>query len=70
MRVEVKQQVEVDVCPRHGLWLDKDELDVIASVIESRHRSSERILRRSAVRVAKREGKTTGAFSGWWSLLY
>lgn len=70
MHVEKKQDVEVDVCSRHGIWLDKDELDGIGRAIRARARASERAMQRVAVRKAKSDGKLLGAFFGWWSLLF
>ena len=65
MHVERKKNVSIDVCPEHGIWLDKGELEGIIRAVNARARSS----RRSAVRRAKHDGKVQGAFWGWWSLL-
>jgi Zn-finger nucleic acid-binding protein len=65
MHIERKKNVSIDVCPEHGIWLDKGELESIISAINSRARRG----RRDAVRRAKRDGKVQGAFWGWWSLL-
>ncbi len=65
MHVERKKNISIDVCPQHGIWLDKGELEAISSSIRSRASRS----RRQAVRRARRDGKIKGAFWGWWSLM-
>jgi Zn-finger nucleic acid-binding protein len=65
MHIERKNKVSIDVCPEHGLWLDKGELDRILRIKGARSR------RRNAraMRRAKHDGKVQGALWGWWSLL-
>lgn len=65
MQVEEQYGISIDVCPAHGMWLDRGELPAIVGRI----RSGERINRRAAIRRAKRDGKFSGAFFGIWSLL-
>ena len=66
MVVEFEYGVHVDVCPSHGVWLDRGELRAMASLI----RSGERINRRKAIKDAKRDGKISGTVFGAWSLLF
>ena len=65
MDQEVQFGVCVDVCQSHGVWLDRSELHTIVSRI----RSGERLDRIQALRQVRREGKTSGAVLGLWSLL-
>lgn len=66
MIVEVEYGVHVDVCPQHGIWLDRGELLSMASFI----RSGERIDRVRAVKNARRQGKLSGTVFGAWSLMF
>ena len=66
MRLETKRPVTVDVCPEHGIWLDRGELDTILGQMRIRQRRRHR----GAVQRARRDGKVSGAFFGWWSLLF
>jgi len=66
MRVESHGPVDVDICPRHGIWLDNGELPAILSYARSRHAES---VRRRIAR-AKRDGKISGTLLGAWSLLF
>ena len=65
MQVEFETGVHVDVCPEHGIWLDRGELPSILSVI----RSGDRVNRHDAIRKARQEGKVSGTLFGAWSLL-
>ena len=68
MQVESENGVEIDVCPDHGVWLDRDELAAILSdTVRKRARSRGALLKH--IRRAKRDGKIAGAMLGWWSLL-
>lgn len=64
MQVETEHGIEVDVCPSHGVWLDRRELRRIAS----RVLSGEKLSRIAAIDRAKRQGKLSGAVFGLWSL--
>ena len=66
MIVEIEYGVHIDVCPRHGIWLDRGELRSMASMI----RSGERIDRRRAIKQARRDGKLSGTVFGAWSLMF
>ena len=66
MIVDMEYGFAIDVCPRHGVWLDRGELPAMISRI----RSGERINRHSAVRRARRDGKMAGTMFGTWSLLF
>ncbi len=70
MRIERKQRIEVDVCPDHGVWLDKGELEEIARAVRDRTQTFQRSLRRVAVAKAKRDGRFVAAQFGFWSLLF
>jgi len=63
---ESEHGVTIDVCEEHGIWLDRGELEVVARVV----RQQERRTREAAVQEARHEGKMTGAFWGWISLLW
>lgn len=64
MRVESKGRVSVDVCARHGIWLDQGELENICAAIRSAAAAS----RHLAVRMARESGRRHGARYRWWSL--
>ena len=65
MDVQVRKGTKIDVCPDHGIWLDKGELDEILAAV----RGSVRRNQRAAVRRARKDGKVSGALFGWWALL-
>jgi len=66
MLLEDQYGVQIDVCPAHGIWLDRGELSAIAGRI----RSGEKISRSRAIRQAKKDGKMSGAMFGVWSLFF
>lgn len=66
MIVDAEYGFAIDVCPEHGIWLDRGELPAIVARI----RSGERINRETALRHARRDGKTAGMLFGTWSLLF
>lgn len=65
MEHEREHGVEIDVCEGHGVWLDAGELEAIVLKLKARAGRQ----RRRAVDSARRRGKVSGAFWGWWSLL-
>ena len=65
MILERKNDVTIDVCPDHGIWLDAGELERITASIRKRAW----VRQRAAARRARREGKRQGVFYGWWSLI-
>ena len=65
MEHEREHGVEIDVCEEHGVWLDAGELETIVLKLKARAGRQ----RRRAVDSARRRGKVSGAFWGWWSLL-
>ena len=66
MMMERKHSVTIEVCREHGIWLDKGELPAIIMAVRGRRQRH----RRRALQDAKRKGKVSGAFFGWWSLLW
>lgn len=66
MIVEKKSGISIDVCPDHGIWLDRGELPAIIRAVRQR----ERRLRTRAVREARRSGKVSGSMFGFWSLIF
>ena len=65
MTVKTRHSVSVDICEKHGLWLDKGELSKITNNIVLRAEND----KNSAMRKARKEGKIEGAWYGWLSLL-
>ncbi len=65
MQIDDTHGIDIDVCPKHGVWLDAGELPAIAA----RARSGERRSRSRMIRNAKRDGKISGMLLGGWSLL-
>lgn len=66
MDVEMMSGAEIDVCPDHGVWLDRGELPKILRRSSSIARPSQV----EAIRKARRDGKTSGIIFGVWSLLF
>ncbi|MEN8149278.1 MAG: zf-TFIIB domain-containing protein [Planctomycetota bacterium] len=66
MHIERKDQVSIDVCAEHGIWLDSGELGKIVSAT----RRSGRRKQRTAMKEARRKGKIQGSLWGFWSLLW
>ena len=66
MLVEAEQGINIDVCPAHGVWLDRNELAAIISNLLH----GERFDRQRALRQAQKDGKIKGAFFGVWALLF
>ena len=65
MEIESQHDIIIDVCPQHGMWLDRGELPKMIA----RVRSGNTIDRIEQVRRARRDGKVSGAMFGMWSLL-
>ena len=74
MTVEHEENICIDVCGEHGIWLDKGELPAIVAAIQRREdrkgRRKQRVRRDRELREARRKGKLQGAFFGFWSLLF
>lgn len=70
MRVEVKRPVTVDICPDHGIWLDRGELDAITMQARAQGRRGARGSIGRARKAGRRDGKMAGMTFGWWSLLF
>ncbi len=69
MAVEQMSDVNIDVCPKHGVWLDRGELPRILR--SNAQRNGQRILQHAAaVRKAKHDGKMSGVIFGIWCLLW
>ena len=66
MDVEQMSEVDVDVCAKHGVWLDRGELPRILG----RHAASVRRKHAETIRKASRKGKESGVIFGVWSLLF
>lgn len=65
MSVKSKHNVSVDVCEKHGVWLDRGELGKITNDIVLRAEKDKwRVMRK-----ARKEGKIDGIWFGWLSLL-
>ncbi len=65
MQVEAHDSIAIDICPRHGIWLDNGELPALLA----RARGDRAAQTRRRIRKAKRDGKVSGALFGVWSLL-
>jgi Zn-finger nucleic acid-binding protein len=65
MDVEQMSGVNVDVCAKHGVWLDRGELPRILATSNA----SVRRRHADAIRKARRDGKKSGVIFGVWSLL-
>jgi len=65
MQVEAKRGVSVDVCSKHGVWLDSGELD---KILLARSPKTQRRRRGSHERV-RRAGASAGFRHGWLALL-
>jgi Zn-finger nucleic acid-binding protein len=68
MLIESFHGVEIDTCPAHGIWLDHAELEAVLAV-SARRDPARRQRTLELMKRAKRDGKLTGAFFGYWSLL-
>ncbi len=66
MDVEQMSGVNVDVCAKHGVWLDRGELPRILGSSAGLHRRKHA----DAIRRARQAGKTSGIIFGVWSLLF
>jgi len=64
MQIEAKGRVAVDVCPDHGIWLDKGELEQIFRSIRLSAAGSHRL----ALKVARAKERPKCAHHMWWSL--
>lgn len=65
MRAETSFGITVDVCPDHGTWLDKGELEEIIATA----RAITPAVRDELLEKAQRQGRLQGALIGWASLL-
>jgi Zn-finger nucleic acid-binding protein len=65
MRTDRRNNVQIDVCDVHGIWLDAGELEAIVSSIQRRAR----IQSLAETRKARHDGKVQGAVWGFWSLI-
>jgi Zn-finger nucleic acid-binding protein len=66
MSIKVIQEVEVDYCMEHGLWLDKGELN---RIIQGSKKSCKEF-REMQTDNARHEGKVQGFLFGAWSFLW
>lgn len=66
MEVEPHGPVEVDICRRHGIWLDNGELTKI--LLQAGNRRGSLIRRR--MKKARRDGKMSGMLFDVWSLFW
>jgi len=60
-----KEGVSVDICEKHGIWLDKKELPRIIYRVKYNERNAHNL----ETKRAKREYKMHGICLGWLSLL-
>lgn len=67
---EERYRVPVDICKEHGIWLDRGELQEIIQRdwVQGAALDEERL--QIARQVGRQEGKVSGAFWGWLSLLW
>jgi Zn-finger nucleic acid-binding protein len=63
MELERLYGVAVDVCPRHGIWFDAGEAQLLINRVQSGERGSAR----QAIAEARRNGKWSAMFFGIWS---
>jgi len=64
MELRTILHVEIVVCPEHGVWLDKAELEKIRLMDRRRAHT----ITRSFEKVTRRHTKVQGGFMGFWSL--
>jgi len=62
MAKERKQDVEIDVCREHGIWLDKGELSRILI------NSTKAFVATAGPAQQRKKGRYEGIFLGWFSL--
>ena len=65
MQVEMMSGASIDVCGKHGVWLDNGELPKILSVAKRRGGRTQT----EALKRAKLDGKKSAMIFGVWSLL-
>jgi Zn-finger nucleic acid-binding protein len=70
MDVERKENVEIDVCAEHGIWLDQGRIEAITKAVELRSRVFERSNARVAVQNERDKAMLYGSAFGWWSFLF
>ncbi len=66
MRTATENNLIIDVCDEHGVWLDSGELEKIKLKISSKNNRS----KRKAIAKAKEEGVKDGVIFGWWALFF
>jgi len=66
MVLEQKEEITIDTCEEHGVWLDKGELEKIIRRIKERITKYQR----RGLRRAKNTGRIQGTFLGWLSFLF
>jgi Zn-finger nucleic acid-binding protein len=66
MRCEVVERVAADICARHGIWLDKDELrKIIESIKGAEMRNAQRVIRSRDLSNIAEQAMTEGILGRW-----